>query len=200
MEAGMKRMLAYKIAAAVLVAAPSIASATTLLDLTNIPGQSDTITSLQFTAGAGSTTLSIGGYNPPAFLNVFDIELTVTGDSTNLLGQTFDFASAGPACTGAFVSGPGAFGTDDLNFGSFCVGVNDTFSQTIATSVGDSYTLSFLLSSSGSTNGLLITASNANVADVPEPATWATMMLGFCAVGFAMRRRRQIGLTFRRAA
>jgi hypothetical protein len=27
-------------------------------------------------------------------------------------------------------------------------------------------------------------------AAVPEPGTWATMLLGFGAVGFAMRRRR----------
>ena len=35
---------------------------------------------------------------------------------------------------------------------------------------------------------------------VPEPATWAMMLLGFGAVGFAMRRRKQMELTFRRAA
>ena len=30
----------------------------------------------------------------------------------------------------------------------------------------------------------------AQVAGVPEPGTWAMMLLGFGAVGFAMRRRR----------
>jgi uncharacterized protein (TIGR03118 family) len=35
---------------------------------------------------------------------------------------------------------------------------------------------------------------------VPEPATWAMMLMGFGAVGFAMRRRRQTELTFRLAA
>jgi hypothetical protein len=32
-------------------------------------------------------------------------------------------------------------------------------------------------------------------ASVPEPGTWATMLLGFGAVGFAMRRRRRLALT-----
>lgn len=35
---------------------------------------------------------------------------------------------------------------------------------------------------------------------VPEPTTWAMMLLGFGAVGFAMRRRKQTELTLRRTA
>jgi len=35
---------------------------------------------------------------------------------------------------------------------------------------------------------------------VPEPATWAMMLLGFGSVGFAMRRRRYIELTTHQAA
>jgi hypothetical protein len=34
---------------------------------------------------------------------------------------------------------------------------------------------------------------------VPEPATWTMMIFGFGAAGFAMRRRKQTKLTFRRA-
>jgi hypothetical protein len=42
--------------------------------------------------------------------------------------------------------------------------------------------------------GLALTPS------VPEPGTWAMMLLGFGAVGFAMRRRKRGELTLRRAA
>ena len=49
----------------------------------------------------------------------------------------------------------------------------------------------------------LSTFSNANfnitAAAVPEPSTWAMLLLGFAAVGVAMRRRKQAELTFRRA-
>jgi len=37
-------------------------------------------------------------------------------------------------------------------------------------------------------------------ANVPEPSTWAMMILGFGAVGLGMRRRKQTGRAFPRAA
>ncbi|HEV2044382.1 MAG TPA: CHRD domain-containing protein, partial [Sphingomicrobium sp.] len=39
-----------------------------------------------------------------------------------------------------------------------------------------------------------------NLAAVPEPATWAMMLLGFGAIGFALRRRKRTELTFRQAS
>ena len=37
-------------------------------------------------------------------------------------------------------------------------------------------------------------AANANTGAVPEPATWAMMLLGFGGIGFVMRRRRVTAL------
>ena len=48
----------------------------------------------------------------------------------------------------------------------------------------DTPTTSIDLNQNGFSNGLII--GNG----VPEPATWAMMLLGFGAVGFSMRRRR----------
>ena len=52
----------------------------------------------------------------------------------------------------------------------------------------------------GPTFGNVLLGGLSVTQAVPEPNTWAMMLLGFGAVGFAMRRRRQTELTFRRAA
>lgn len=44
------------------------------------------------------------------------------------------------------------------------------------------------------------TLTISSVSGVPEPATWAMMLIGFGAVGISMRRRKQTEVTFRRAA
>jgi hypothetical protein len=51
-----------------------------------------------------------------------------------------------------------------------------------------SYTLTFIGNGSGSFGG------NVSFSAVPEPATWGMMLLGFGAVGYAMRRRRRPAL------
>lgn len=46
------------------------------------------------------------------------------------------------------------------------------------------------------TGDVVLGHSEASVTGVPEPGTWATMLIGFGAVGFAMRGRRQPATTF----
>ncbi|MBN8808643.1 MAG: PEPxxWA-CTERM sorting domain-containing protein [Sphingomonas sp.] len=60
---------------------------------------------------------------------------------------------------------------------------------------GTSQTLSFL--SNGTPNGLPPVALLDNVsltAAVPEPASWALMIVGFGAMGYSLRRRRETAL------
>ncbi|MBK6414283.1 choice-of-anchor C family protein [Sphingopyxis sp.] len=51
---------------------------------------------------------------------------------------------------------------------------------------GPSTTLSFASQDAGAFGAAL---DNVSVAAVPEPATWALMLIGFAGVGFSMRRR-----------
>jgi PEP-CTERM motif len=86
----------------------------------------------------------------------------------------------------------------------------DAISQSISTNIGDVYRIRFLLLDDGglstfsrlSTNGLPDTEGNgadvlvyaqasAVQPGVPEPSTWAMMLLGFAGLGFALRQSRR---------
>lgn len=62
--------------------------------------------------------------------------------------------------------------------------------------------LTFFANSGVSISGLTIRSSQnsaevdnfATIGAVPEPGTWATMLLGFGVIGGAMRRRRRVGI------
>lgn len=176
-----------------LLAMPSVAGATTLIDQTNLPGQAGTHATVDFTAGSPSTVLDLAGFDLPSWIYLNNISLTLAGQTTNLLAQDFTFTAA-PFGTDAYVSGVGAYGTDNLAFGGVTAGSYDHFSQTISTVAGSTYHLTFDLSSYGSPNGLRISASDA-IGAVPEPATWAMMLLGFGAMGVALRRSRKTART-----
>jgi hypothetical protein len=65
-------------------------------------------------------------------------------------------------------------------------------SQTVTAANGSAYTVSFQNLAGvafGSRGGINATVTLDSVAAVPEPATWALMILGFGAVAGAMRRR-----------
>lgn len=55
------------------------------------------------------------------------------------------------------------------------------------------YSFGSAIGSNGFPNGAGVSEVFASVAGVPEPSTWAMMMLGFCGLGFmAYRRKKQI--------
>ena len=51
----------------------------------------------------------------------------------------------------------------------------------------------------GDSANVLLGGLSITESAVPEPATWAMMLLGFGAVGFALKRRKRTELTFRQA-
>lgn len=136
---------------------------------------------------------------------------SVGGNSVDLNGnfqggisQTFDL-SAGTYQLGFWLSGnpDGQPATKTVNVSVVPGGLNDTvtylatinsdhtlnyqFHTLDFTTTGGSTTLSFLSEDAGAYGGVL---GGITVSAVPEPSTWAMMILGFCGLGFIAYRRR----------
>jgi hypothetical protein len=170
--------------AATLFLASASAQATVLLDLVDAPSTANLVYNLAFVASDTSTIISIGGYQVPGSEQTVQNGLFLNGTGANLLGSPWTLT---PAASGSltFTFGDGT-SVPALLFLGTSIGSYDTYSQTIATTIGSSYTLTFhYANSGGSGSGLLVTEVGANqVAAVPEPSTWAMMILGFCGLGF----------------
>ena len=132
---------------------------------------------------SGPATNSTGAYSPPYSLPLSTILAGVTG----LGGATsFSFGQSlsGLTIIGAhFGNSPDAGSQTDISaFWLFNitnpVGTNVVFNLPPGTTVGSS-------------NAQLYTVGGGAV---PEPATWALMLLGFTGVGFALRRQRKPAL------
>lgn len=89
------------------------------------------------------------------------------GGALNLIGYAGTIAANGVLVSGSLSGGNGTY---TLNFGS-CPSLYSTF---------------YLTSNNNSADGYRI---NEITTAVPEPATWAMLILGFGIVGTAMRRR-----------
>jgi PEP-CTERM motif len=177
------------------LAAP--ASAVTLIDVTNLPVESVIPQTVTFTATSTSTKIDFQGYQLPGAITLVNIFLGTTGATpsaaNNLLGLHYTYAPS--SCGSQFHAFEGsdapAYGADNLVFEGACQGLYDSLSQIVNTTVGTSYTLTFSLSNSAAgSSGLRIFATDAIPGSVPEPATWAMMLLGFGATGWSFRQRK----------
>ena len=149
----------------------------------------------------------IGTYwNPPS---VGGNSVDLNGNSQGGISQTFDLA-AGNYVLGFYLSGnpdgSPATKTVGVSVGSAADPsitflttldsnhtLNYVFHTLAFTSTGDPVTLSFASQDAGSFGAVIggVTISSA----VPEPSTWAMMILGFAGVGFlAFRRKNKMAL------
>ena len=149
---------------------------------------------LTFTSGTFNVTDSGGiapigsGIPPTDTLGFFSLTggtgtTAISSPFTLLVNFTSPGSVAGNGTYFAAVSGSVTDGTAG--------GVDIDFDNTphLFTSAAGPFTLA--VRDLSVTNGGLNTPITGTIRAVPEPATWAMMLLGFAGIGFAMRRRRQ---------
>lgn len=168
-----------------------------------------TWTSTNASTQGGSVYGYTGGYN--FVTNGYDTEnLVGLNDSSDVYGvvdsMTFHFASAvssvggylnwvpsnAPVTIAAYDSSNNLLDFLTVSAGGVnLVTPNSFYGFTETTADISSFTLTdgYIAVLSG-LNGVQITGA------VPEPATWAMMLLGFGTIGFAMRRRQHVHVTY----
>ena len=200
------RKLVLSLLAGAAIAAPSIANATSFVGSTGgcfgtacTPTGTATLagTGLSFASGTFNQNdsngfLAIGSANPPVdTLGLFT--LLPTAGTTTFADVPFtllvNFTSPGTLSGSYFGT---IFGSvTDSNAGGIQVDLDNT-AHTFGTGAG-AFTLT--VNDVGVSNDGVATPITGYIRTaVPEPATWAMMLMGFAGIGFAMRRRRQQGL------
>ncbi len=118
-------------------------------------------------SGSVTTTVDVGGFGGSTDLDILSV--MVNGLSATPVYRDL----SGTVCSTPGVGTCGATETFAIN------------NVPITANVLNNITIT------GISRGLGSYGGNASFSPVPEPATWAMMLLGFGAVGFAMRRTRK---------
>jgi hypothetical protein len=137
-------------------------------------------------SAVGNTTTI--GYSESGLSNPFTETLTFTNTLAGLYTISLDTSDAAVDFTNAWLSD----GVSNYALSSsFDDGTFELWTRA-STLIGmGQYTLTIM----GNTSDSGALAGTVTIRDaVPEPATWAMMMLGFGAVGFALRRKRKLAL------
>jgi hypothetical protein len=123
-----------------------------------------------FTLASGSALLTLGGTNSGG-------SGTVTGRAWGGTSNTeFQFSGANLLSSFVGLTGPTFTGSATTSFAS----VVNPYSLTIGMQV--------TRASAGTSTGNL----NLQISPIPEPSTWATVLIGAALVGFVARRRRKL--------
>ena len=138
-----------------------------------------------------------------------------TGIYTFALGSavSFDFSFFGAALSGANVTITNLLTGDDASFAAALLGtvqpsgalqgsqqlgfgfMNGSIlpNEDINFNANQNNTFQIDLNGGGQTLTAFAQLGSGAVAAVPEPATWAMMLMGFGAMGFALRRHKRVG-------
>jgi hypothetical protein len=113
--------------------------------------------------------------------------LTFTNDMAGVYALTLDTSSTGIDFTSAILTGPG--GPYEM-IEEFDNGISEFWNLSSLFLEAGTYTLTI----NGNNNSTGSLGGTVTINAVPEPGTWAMMLLGFGAAGYAMRRRRRPAL------
>ena len=150
-----------------------------------------------FTFDFSTTTPLIGGPGTGSGTVTTD---GVTFDSRGYTAQTITGVTG--TFNGSSITGLASpFGANNLYYltgPSFVDGSGLGFLTAAGTAVNLFYqdsASSYRINTTGPFTSSFVTATSAAVAGVPEPATWALMIMGFGGVGAALRRRHKVRTT-----
>ena len=181
------------IAAMAALASGGSAHASALLGSTvtgSITGSTDYVVTAQFPASAtvGPGTEFTGGISDTPFSNSFDITANFTEDALIIAfssSKSFANVSGTSPFTLNFGSASGYFGGIGAITQISCVPVYGCGRSKISVT-GDAKAINIDVSAIFAGDSFQIALSPPAV---PEPATWALMIIGFGAIGAAMRKR-----------
>ena len=210
----MRKLALLAAAALAATAMPALAQTVSYNGTDYTSGQAIVIdyTGVQFPGGTGTLTLTFNGVSGSDYLFDYSLLNTSSDPSTNIsgfgfnvTGGTIDFSTT--TATGDFdaissgsISG-GAFVDFCATAGANCAGGSNGGPTPGETGTG-TLSLEFTsLPTSITLSNPIIRMQNAGPdgtgsdigrpGGVPEPGTWAMMLLGFGVTGFALRRSRQ---------
>jgi hypothetical protein len=168
------RKLVLAMAGAAALAISSAAGAQVTLDGCTMVCDGPTTLGSETTIG-----FTESGLDAPSFIE----SLMFTNDLAGVYALTLDTSSTGIDFTSAVLTGPG--GPYNL-IEEFDNGVSEFWNLSSLYLEAGQYTLTI----NGDNNSTGSLGGTVTINAVPEPGTWAMMLLGFGAAGYAMRRRR----------
>jgi len=187
----MRTLVKLLAAGAAVAIAPAAAQAATIM-----PGNPTMVTGAYFnvsgdtTTGPASATFGRSGLQSGTFTDEFTFTVAEMGLGSGAL-TTIQAGADGSATDLDFLEVTFSNGTETFNVPLVSDGYEAGGLANIPLFAGvlNTLTVTYLSRGEGAFGGSLAFAPA--VSAVPEPATWAMMIIGFGAVGVAMRRRRR---------
>jgi hypothetical protein len=177
------------------------------------PMATDQSFDVSFNAGSGGLaglSFVLDGTRSLDGLSFYEDDFTLSLNNVAILSGTFNLGGGGSdavffAPVGATIDDVTGIGTaitwtgGHVNIATpltLAAGVNTlTFGYTSRTSSDGYYGFQALGDEGWATHDVLVTSDGTNLAgDIPEPASWALMLLGFGGLGAMLRRSRLEGL------